>query len=109
MNYILDPQTDSIRYETVRDIDVDEELCIFYGHKLWFEPLDTIGVASVVDSEHEDGDSWGGLSAVENEYEDQEENVDPDEIVDEDSLPFTRFKPPPDEEDLDSIRTGTSP
>lgn len=59
-----------------------------------------------MDPEPEDG--WGGLSAVENEYEDRED-IDPDEIVDEDSLPFTRFKPPPDEEDLDSIRTGTSP
>lgn len=33
--------------------------------------------------------------------------MDPDEIIPEDELPFTRFKPPPDEEDIDTIRTST--
>ncbi|KAE9404000.1 cytidine deaminase-like protein [Gymnopus androsaceus JB14] len=102
VSYTLDPQTDSIRYKTVRDVDVDEELCIFYGHKLWFKPIEAI--PSAVDPESEDG--WGGLSTVETDEQDEHrEDVDPDEIVDDDSLPFTRFKPPPDEEDLESVRT----
>ena len=34
---------------------------------------------------------------------------DPDEIVSEEDLPFTRFKPPPEEEEVESIRTGPYP
>ncbi|KIK69616.1 hypothetical protein GYMLUDRAFT_236120 [Collybiopsis luxurians FD-317 M1] len=96
VSYTLNPQTESIRYETVRDINEDEELCIFYGHKLWFDPVDTAVSAEAPEPE----DGWGGLSAVRNNGD-----SDPDEIVAEQSLPFTRLKPPPEEEDLESVRT----
>ncbi|KAJ4482221.1 cytidine deaminase-like protein [Lentinula aciculospora] len=101
VSYTLDSHTDSIRYEAVRDIYPDEELCIFYGHKLQFDPLDVS--VSAIDPEPEDG--WGGLSAVGNDSERPLENADPNEIVDELSLPFTMLKPPPEEEDSTSIRT----
>lgn len=32
---------------------------------------------------------------------------DPDEVVSEEDLPFTRFKPPPEEETLEEVRTST--
>ena len=32
---------------------------------------------------------------------------DPDEIISEEDLPFTRFKLPPEEEEVGSIRTST--
>ncbi|KAF5389208.1 hypothetical protein D9757_003477 [Collybiopsis confluens] len=95
ISYFLDPQTDSIRYQTVRDIEQDEELCIFYGHNLWFDPIDP--TISVQESDLQDG--WGGLLSATQDF-------DPDEIVEEDFLPFTRFKSPvDDEEDLESIKT----
>ncbi|KAH7922040.1 hypothetical protein BV22DRAFT_992990, partial [Leucogyrophana mollusca] len=38
VSYTTDSREDRIRYTTTRLVDQDEELCIFYGHKLWFEP-----------------------------------------------------------------------
>jgi len=32
--------TESIRYFTLREVNPDEELCISYGPKLWFEDVD---------------------------------------------------------------------
>ncbi|ESK95040.1 histone lysine methyltransferase set7 [Moniliophthora roreri MCA 2997] len=102
----LDATTDSIRYETVRDIQQDEELFIFYGHKLWFEPVDVPQNAiSEIDSGVDDG--WGGLSGM---HDDQQEgnpflSGGQDAIIDEEQLPFQRVKPPPEEETLESIRT----
>ncbi|KAK7469099.1 tRNA-specific adenosine deaminase subunit tad3 [Stygiomarasmius scandens] len=112
VSFTLDPQTDSIKYETVREIDPGEELCIFYGHKLWFDPVDVCSVQDGSDPEIDDG--WGGLSVVNEEHRESTiENEallalmdgDENEIIDEESLPFTRYKPPPDEEELDTIRT----
>ena len=34
-------------------------------------------------------------------------NGDPTDIIPDEQLPFTRFKLPPEEEDPDSIQTGT--
>ncbi|KZS99472.1 uncharacterized protein LAESUDRAFT_622207, partial [Laetiporus sulphureus 93-53] len=36
VSYIINTKTESIRYTTMRRIETGEELCIFYGHKLWF-------------------------------------------------------------------------
>ncbi|OSX60029.1 hypothetical protein POSPLADRAFT_1086915, partial [Postia placenta MAD-698-R-SB12] len=36
VSYIIDTETESIRYTTIRAVTEGEELCIFYGHKLWF-------------------------------------------------------------------------
>ncbi|KAG6814268.1 hypothetical protein H0H92_015383 [Tricholoma furcatifolium] len=111
VSYSLDTATESIRYTTARDITADEELCIFYGHQLWFNPADSIisnHAANLPESETEDG--WGGLSAVGDSADPTQEDSpftqgDPDEIISDESLPFTRYKLPPEEEELDSIRT----
>ncbi|KAG6890802.1 hypothetical protein C0995_003235 [Termitomyces sp. Mi166 len=115
VSYVLDTSTESIRYTTVRDIAPDEELCIFYGHSLWFKPAGVSEKAAFLpESDTEDG--WGGLSAVgesadpmPSQEESPFEKGDPDEIISEEKLPFTRYKLPPEEEDLDSIRTGARP
>ncbi|KAG6884061.1 hypothetical protein C0992_007092 [Termitomyces sp. T32_za158] len=111
VSYVLDRSTESIRYTTVRDIAPDEELCIFYGHNLWFEPAG-VSEKAASPSELDAEDGWGGLSAVgesadsvPSQEESPFEKGDPDEVIPEEELPFTRFKLPPEEEDLDSIRT----
>ncbi|KAL0960622.1 hypothetical protein HGRIS_005653 [Hohenbuehelia grisea] len=68
VSFSIDPSTESIRYTTARAVEADEELCIFYGHKLWFDPID-VGM-----DEHPSGrdnldtveslENWGGLLGV---------------------------------------------
>lgn len=99
------------------DIQPGQELSIFYGHKLWFAPSEGTNTP-VRPVTPEDG--WGGLGVIEadetmeipdrntteidprNPYE----GGDPDDTINEEDLPFTRFKPVPEEETLESIRTG---
>ena len=58
-------------------------------------------------------DGWGGLLCVDEATDSAETDEpyldgDPDEIILEEQLPFTNFKLPEDnEEDFDTIRTGT--
>jgi tRNA-specific adenosine deaminase 3 len=98
---------------TARDIEDGEELCIFYGHNLWFQPaardLATKNL-SMISGNAEDG--WGGLLGVDEatlsaKTDEPYLDGDPDEIIVEEELPFTKFKLPPEEEDIDTIRTGT--
>lgn len=115
VSFILDTSTDSIRYITARDIEPEEELCIFYGHKLWFSPVGlTVGGHTNQIPQEDPNDEWGGLSAV--DYDESGEPMfpinpfaegDPDELILEGNLPFTRYKLPPEEEEPDSVRTGT--
>ncbi|KAJ3505047.1 hypothetical protein NLJ89_g7617 [Agrocybe chaxingu] len=101
VSYSLDTKTDSIRYTTVRDVEAGEELCIFYGHKLWFSPADR-NYTQIEEIEVEDG--WGGLAAdvqITNPYEEGDQT----EVIPENELPFVRLKQSPDEEDPESIRT----
>lgn len=116
MSYTCDPQTESIRYITTRTVLPDEELCIFYGHKLWFAPIDAADSYAGVEFDEMD-DGWGGLASLDgpddgvaldelfNGYEDGNS----EEIVLEDELPFTRLKLTPEdeeEESMDAIRKG---
>ena len=118
VSYLIDQATESIRYVTSRRISKDEELCIFYGHKLWFDPVDTADGSRSKASEEKD-DVWGGLSGLnapeENEVDatlellNQFTSGKPDEIVPEDVLPFKRMKMTPEdeeEEDMDAVRKG---
>lgn len=97
---------------SARDVQPDEELCIYYGHNLWFSAAQS-ATANAAVAEVDDG--WGGLTAVveddevykSNEITNPYADGAPDEIISEDELPFTRFKLPPEEEDAESIRTGT--
>lgn len=106
MTYSLDIRNDCIRYTTARDISEGEELCIFYGHNLWFTPAKL----SSQSSEPETDDGWGGLRAVGDDQQDEISNPytdgDPEAIISEEDLPFIRLKPAPEEEDAQSIQTG---
>ena len=120
MSFTIDTETDSIRYTTSRDVRPDEELCIFYGHKLWFEPVNAADWSSAeADAMEERDDGWGGLGAVGDNEDDSDiigpslfdgfSEGDPDQIIPEEELPFRRLKltPEEEEEDMESVRKGT--
>ncbi|KAF8916980.1 cytidine deaminase-like protein [Mucidula mucida] len=96
VSYELDHSTDSIRYITTRVIESGQELCIFYGHPLWFS--DANGSSQNGADVAAEDDEFSALPMI---FE-SENNAD--DIVAEDDLPFTRLKPPPEEEDMTSIR-----
>jgi hypothetical protein len=94
-------------------VEPDEELCIHYGPNLWFKP-------AVVSDEHraiadteivEDG--WGGLAAIASEDSnhvlEEEQTPDPNGILPDEDLPFSRVKLTSDEDDeetIEALRTG---
>ncbi|KAJ6508910.1 hypothetical protein C8R45DRAFT_1208497 [Mycena sanguinolenta] len=107
LSFIIDSSNHLIHYTTTRHIEPDEELCIYYGSKLWFNPVEHGGTSDSQETE----DGWGGLSSV-NVDLNSTENTLPcffqgsvDVVVPEEDLPFERLKPPPDEETADTIRT----
>lgn len=99
---------------TVRDVGPGEELCISYSHKLWFASADVRAANTISVMTEEPADGWGELSPVMVPEPDAADLLardpyvdgDPDEVFPDEVLPFTRFKLPPEEEELDSIRTG---
>ena len=110
VSYTLDPSTESIRYTTAKLIKPGDEMCIFYGHNLWFEPVGSCQHLQSFQQDTDDG--WGGLSAVSNNVEVGQPPAfldgDPDEIIPVEDLPFTRLKVTRDEdeeEELNSVRT----
>lgn len=115
VSYTLEPETESIRFTTARRIAPDEELCIFYGHSLWFQPTD---VHSDIITEEAPDDEWGGLSRLQDLQDEEEEDPyvtsilegDPNELISEEDLPFTRLKLIDDEaeDELSAVQTGTS-
>ena len=126
VSYALDAATESIRYVTSRRVLPGEELCIFYGHRLWFDPVDAAdraepcadpllsgtpenpwGALPRVDDGDDDnrGEGPSGLDAVVDAFADG----DPDEVVPEEELPFKRLKLTPEEEEeeeMDAVRRG---
>ena len=117
VTYTLDSKTESIRYTTTRRIEEGEELCIFYGHKLWFDAVDARSSDTQLD---DPDDGWGGLASVEiveDELSELDKVVlryadgDPQETVSEDDLPFIRIKLYRDDEEdeLSAVRTRGSP
>lgn len=101
----------------MRRVMPDEELTIFYGHKLWFDPVDAVDCARAdLDEEREDG--WGGLASLDAEDDSPAQDDalfggyadgDSEELVPEEALPFTRLKLTPEdeeEEDMDAVRKG---
>ena len=122
MSYTLDAATESIRYVTSRRVLPGEELCIFYGHRLWFDPVDAADRADPLSDTQED--PWGALPRVDDgDGDDRGEGPsgldamldafadgDPDEVVPEEELPFKRMKLTPEEEeeeeDMHAVRRG---
>ena len=115
VSYSIDTATESIRYTTACAVDPDEELCIHYGSNLWFKPAE-IPISderSRIDTELVEEDGWGGLSAVAGEASSSkrilEDMPNPNEILPDEDLPFTRVKLTSDEDDeetSETIRTG---
>ncbi|CCL98406.1 uncharacterized protein FIBRA_00403 [Fibroporia radiculosa] len=111
VSYILDSTTESIRYVTTRPIEQEEELCIFYGHKLWFDAVDGEPLEL---SENALNDGWDGLCPVGgdvNGFEDELQRFTEgclDELVQEESLPFVRMKVVVDdnEDTVETVQTG---
>ncbi|KAI0769853.1 hypothetical protein C8Q74DRAFT_853218 [Fomes fomentarius] len=118
VSYTIDPATESIRYTTSRRILPDEELCIFYGHKLWFDPVDAAdGAVEAADEQPDDG--WGGLVAMKGDDDGEGEMTNPldslfslfdasddgdtGEVVPEEKLPFRRLKLTPEEEEEEEM------
>ena len=121
VSYSIDTTTESIRYTTVRAVEPDEELCIYYGSNLWFKPVEiTADGPACADADLVDEDGWGGLAAVAGEAEASSSSTssnkrvpkdtsDPNEIVPDEDLPFTRVKLTSDEDDeetSETVRTG---
>ncbi|KAH9999627.1 cytidine deaminase-like protein [Russula compacta] len=118
VSYTIDTATESIRYTTVRAVEADEELCIYYGPNLWFKPAGIsdghtcTGTELALDADADDG--WGSLSAVVGAGEAppncvlREDRPDRNEILPDEDLPFTRIKLTSDEDDeetLEAVRT----
>jgi tRNA-specific adenosine deaminase 3 len=108
-----------MRYTTARDIQPDEELCIFYGHKSSFIPVPIQDIKKehpisqwndITTSSFIEAANCGGLLAVDCQDDQDIKNPylegDPNEGIPQEELPFTKLKPPPDEEDSKSIRTS---
>ena len=117
VSYSIDTATESIRYTTVRAVEPDEELCIFYGSNLWFKSTETpISEGERTRADTDTGlvdDGWGGLSAVTSEASSSkrvlEDMQKPNEILPDEDLPFTRVKLTSDEDDeetSETVRTG---
>ncbi|KAI0700012.1 hypothetical protein C8T65DRAFT_580637 [Cerioporus squamosus] len=123
VSYTIDPATESIRYVTSRRVLPDEELCIFYGHKLWFDPVDAADRSepfselvddspddpwcalpnSGVDDEEDKGEGPSKLDAMFDSFD----GGDSEQVVAEEDLPFRRLKLTPqdeEEEEMDAVR-----
>ncbi|KAF8550825.1 hypothetical protein OG21DRAFT_1513562 [Imleria badia] len=105
VSYSVDVARECIVYTSTRAIQPDEELCIFYGHQLWFDPVD--GSPSRTPDVHADSDPWGGLADIQGHINDVASTSSDAsrEIIAEDDLPFTWKKLALDkeEEQLDDI------
>lgn len=112
VNFTLDIPNDSIRYIASRDIEAEEELCIFYGHKLWFDPAECAVKEYPSRDSQGDSDEWGGLNSI--DYDRMTRIIpanpfvggDAEEILCEEDLPFVRYKVPTEEEELGTVRTS---
>jgi tRNA-specific adenosine deaminase 3 len=106
VSYFIDTYTDTIRFMTTRLINSEEELCIFYGHQLWFEPVEAAAQANTPTETESTKGVWEGL-CVTKEANNMVDDFSP-EVIPEDKLPCTRVTLTLDheEEDLSTIRTG---
>ncbi|KAH8108710.1 hypothetical protein DFH11DRAFT_1516492 [Phellopilus nigrolimitatus] len=98
VSFNVHPSTKTIGYTATKTIQLGEELCIFYGHNLWFKPT---GAAdqdqTMLSSELEAKDDWDSLQAVlsiRNPFSDG----NPAELIPEADLPFLRTKVTPDDD-----------
>ncbi|TFK73590.1 cytidine deaminase-like protein [Pluteus cervinus] len=106
LSFIVDAVTESIRYLTIGQINPGDELCIFYGHNLWFQPLEiSTAVEDSTPVVPDEGDGWSALPGLDEVPLNPFDNGDPTETIAESDLPFIRYRPPPEEEEMETIRT----
>ncbi|KAF8133626.1 hypothetical protein EV363DRAFT_1566046 [Boletus edulis] len=105
VSFSVDIVQERIVYTSTRAIQPDEELCIFYGHQLWFDPVD--GPPSRT-YENTDSNAWGGLADIQGHTDDIASFENVDDIMAEDDLPFTwkKLSLDKEEEQLDDIELG---
>jgi tRNA-specific adenosine deaminase 3 len=112
VSYTIDPAHDCIRYTSTRTINPDEELCIFYGHKLWFDPVGTAAnLEPQVCLDQSDQSAFLDILAIGSEMDEAEQwdTKDPNDILEGEVLPFIWKKLQIDEEEesMEDIRTST--
>ncbi|KZP31462.1 hypothetical protein FIBSPDRAFT_849425 [Athelia psychrophila] len=97
--FAVDTPTHSIRFTVMRHVEPGDELTIFYGNTLWFDPGPRAPELHMRAASEDD--EWGGLKAIAAALgDDAADDEDEDEIVPESQLPFTRLAiAPPDAED----------
>ena len=114
---MIDTSSESIRYMTTRTVQTDEELCIFYGHKLWFEPVEsTLGVKNSVKASSEDDDvqdEWKMLQKLSLDDMDNEQinpfiEGNPRDLLEDLDMPIIHTSISPEEEDEENFLTGSS-
>jgi hypothetical protein len=107
VSYSVDVARERIVYTSARAIQPDEELCIFYGHRLWFDPVD--GPPCRDPDLDENTDPWGGLADIQGHTDDDDVSASASkDIVAEDDLPFTwkKLALEKEEEQLSDIELG---
>lgn len=108
VTYTLDPAHECIRYTSARTINPDEELCIFYGHKLWFDPVD---ITETLEPQLPlDKHSQSDILAVDNKVGETRPlgPGDPNDVLQIDTLPFIwkKLQIDEEEENMEDIRTS---
>jgi len=105
LNYIRDYSTDSIKYTTSREVQAGEELCIFYGTKLWFEEsVSTGNRCSRLQEGEDEGDPFSRMIGLGFGMDVEDlGKVIPEEELPFEALDINNFV---EEEDLGSVRTG---
>jgi tRNA-specific adenosine deaminase 3 len=112
VSYTIDPAHECIRYTSTRTINPEEELCIFYGHKLWFDPVGTTAnFEPQVCLDQSDQSAFLDILAIDSEMDEveQRDTGDPNNILEGEALPFIWKKLQIDEEEesVEDIRTST--
>ena len=105
LNYIRDYNTGSIVYTTSREVEEGEELCTFYGTKLWFKDVNTKDDRSVLeDSEDREGHPFSKMMDLDSDVDVEDRG----KVVTEEELPFEALDISNlmQEEDFESVRTG---
>ncbi|KAG0704298.1 hypothetical protein DFH29DRAFT_802190 [Suillus ampliporus] len=108
--YTIDRAHECIRYTSARTINPGEELCIFYGHKLWFDPVGTTeNFEPQVSLDQDDQSEFFNILAIDSEVDEAEPRDigDPNDILEGEALPFIWKKLQIDEEEetMEDIRT----
>jgi tRNA-specific adenosine deaminase 3 len=101
VTYVIDPVDECIRYTSTRTVNPEEELCIFYGHKLWFDPVDTAENSKPQVCLDQSDQSFLDILAIDSEVDEVEprDTGDPNDILESEALPFIWKKLQIDEEE----------